>query len=102
MQQSARLSDGGRAALWPHKPHLSGIRAQETAQMGTTNGLCLARLQLTNEETEPAAFPAPKTDSEELPPEPRGALRYEIKQPERLCGFSQTTEARIEFYLNYK
>lgn len=64
MQQSTRLSNGSRAALWPHKPHLSGIRAQETAQMGTTNGLCLARLQLTNKETEPAAFPAPKTDSE--------------------------------------
>lgn len=64
MQQSAGLSDGSGAALWPHKPHLSGIRAQETAQMVTTNGLCLTRLQLTNKETEAAAFSAPKTDSE--------------------------------------
>lgn len=51
---------GRRAALWPHKPHLSGIRAWETAQMGTTNGLCLSRLQLTNKETDPAAIPASK------------------------------------------
>lgn len=37
-----------------------------------------------------------------LPPEPRGALRYEMKQPERLCGFSLTTEVFLEFYLYYK
>lgn len=41
-----------------HKPHLSGIRGWETAQMGTTNGLCLSRLQLTNNETDPAAISA--------------------------------------------
>lgn len=41
---------------------MSGMRDQETAQMGITNGLCLARLQW--KETEPAAFPAPKTDPE--------------------------------------
>lgn len=59
-EQSAGLRDGCRAALWPHKPHLSGIRAWETAQMGTTNGLCLGRLQLTNKETDLAAISASK------------------------------------------